>query len=100
MLLSVHFFWVVLTRAVVGFLDCLPRSLPPPLDRMLGPAQNFRPAHNLTYTDKISISVSVETLVPFLDLDLVEFASCNPYQFKLRGREYKWVLKSHGALFA
>ena len=67
---------------------------------MLHLEQNFRADHNLTYTDKISISVSVETLVPFLDLDLVEFASCNPYQFKLRGREYKWVLKSHGALFA
>jgi asparagine synthase (glutamine-hydrolysing) len=64
------------------------------LERMLALEQRFFLAdHNLTYTDKMSMAVGVEVRVPFLDLDLVEFAATIPARFKQRGREGKWVLK-------
>jgi asparagine synthase (glutamine-hydrolysing) len=61
---------------------------------MLALEQRFFLAdHNLIYTDKMSMAVGVEVRVPFLDLDLVEFAEQIPTNFKQRGREGKWVLK-------
>ena len=43
---------------------------------MLSLEQRFFLAdHNLTYTDKMSMAAGVEVRVPFLDLDLVQFAS-------------------------
>ena len=53
----------------------------------------FLTDHNLTYTDKMSMAVGVEVRVPFLDLDLVEFAARIPARFKQRGSCGKWVLK-------
>jgi len=65
-----------------------------PLDRMLTLEQRFFLAdHNLIYTDKMSMLAGVEVRVPFLDLDLVDFASRIPVGMKQRGREGKWVLK-------
>ena len=65
-----------------------------PLERMLALEQRFfLTDHNLTYTDKMSMAVGVEVRVPFLDLDLVEFAARIPARFKQRGAEGKWVLK-------
>lgn len=67
---------------------------PEPLDRMLALEQRFFLAdHNLTYTDKMSMAVGVEVRVPFLDLDLVDFAHRIPVGLKQRGGEGKWVLK-------
>ena len=39
------------------------------------------------------MAAGVEVRVPFLDLDLVEFASRIPSQYKQRGSQGKWVLK-------
>jgi asparagine synthase (glutamine-hydrolysing) len=64
------------------------------LDRMLALEQRFfLTDHNLTYTDKMSMAVGVEVRVPFLDLDLVEFAASIPLGLKQRGSEGKWILK-------
>lgn len=64
------------------------------LDRMLALEQRFFLAdHNLVYTDKMSMAAGVEVRVPFLDLDLVEFAAGIPDSFKQRRGEGKWVLK-------
>lgn len=61
---------------------------------MLALEQRFFLAdHNLIYTDKMSMAVGVEVRVPFLDLDLVQFAATIPAKFKQRGSEGKWVLK-------
>ena len=72
-------------------------EMPPtvhPLERMLALEQRFFLAdHNLTYTDKMSMAAGVEVRVPFLDLDLVEFASRIPPELKQRGSVGKWVLK-------
>lgn len=84
------------SRAEAPMLDFL-AELPAdaePLERMLALEQRFfLTDHNLTYTDKMSMAVGVEVRVPFLDLDLVEFASQIPGRYKQRGSEGKWVLK-------
>ena len=65
-----------------------------PLERMLALEQRFFLAdHNLMYTDRMSMAVGVEVRVPFLDLDLVEFAASIPIGMKQRGKAGKWVLK-------
>ncbi len=64
------------------------------IDRALALEQRFFLAeHNLIYTDKMSMAASVEVRVPFLDHDLVSFASTIPHQLKQRGKEGKWILK-------
>lgn len=84
------------SRAEAPMLEFL-RDLPPEtsrLERMLALEQRFFLAdHNLLYTDKMSMAAGVEVRVPFLDLDLVEFASRIPDRFKQRGSQGKWVLK-------
>ena len=65
------------------------------LETMLALEQRFFLAdHNLIYTDKMSMAAGVEVRVPFLDLELVEFASRVSRRAKQRGREGKWVLKA------
>ncbi|OQX12635.1 MAG: asparagine synthase (glutamine-hydrolyzing) [Desulfobulbaceae bacterium A2] len=65
-----------------------------PLERMLALEQRFFLAdHNLIYTDKMSMATGVEVRVPFLDLEMVEFAARIPAKLKQRGRIGKWVLK-------
>lgn len=78
---------------MLDFLGGLPADLAP-LERMLALEQRFFLVdHNLTYTDKMSMAAGVEVRVPFLDLELVEFAQRIPLRFKQRGSEGKWVLK-------
>lgn len=78
---------------MLDFLNPLPLSIAP-LDKMLALEQRFFLGdHNLLYTDKMSMAVGVEVRVPFLDLDLVDFASRIPLHLKQSGGEGKWVLK-------
>ncbi len=78
---------------MLDFLRPLSHSVLP-LDRTLALEQRFFLAdHNLIYTDKMSMAVGVEVRVPFLDLDLVDFAARIPVGMKQRGKEGKWVLK-------
>ena len=82
--------------AVAPVMDFLAR-LPPSasrLERVLAVEQRFfLTDHNLTYTDKMGMAAGVEIRVPFLDLDLVEFAATLPSRFKKQGRHGKWVLR-------
>jgi asparagine synthase (glutamine-hydrolysing) len=81
------------TEPMLDFLRPLSDSVQP-LERMLALEQRFFLAdHNLPYTDKMSMAVGVEVRVPFLDLDLVDFAARIPLGLKQRGHEGKWVLK-------
>lgn len=78
---------------LLSFLGELPAGLPP-LDRMLALEQRFFLAdHNLSYTDKMSMAVGVEVRVPFLDLELVEYAARIPSAIKQRRGVGKWPLK-------
>jgi len=78
---------------MLSFLSNLPHDMST-IDRMLALEQNFfLPDHNLIYTDKMSMAAGVEVRVPFLDIDLVNWASSIPDRFKQRGFQGKWVLK-------
>jgi asparagine synthase (glutamine-hydrolysing) len=55
--------------------------------------QTFLAAHNFLYTDKTSMAVSVETRVPFMDVELMRLAARIPEDLKLRGTTTKYVLK-------
>jgi asparagine synthase (glutamine-hydrolysing) len=78
---------------MIDFIAPLPPSVSP-VDRMLALEQRFfLPDHNLTYTDKMSMAVGVEVRVPFLDLELVDFAAHIPVRLKQRGAVGKWVFK-------
>lgn len=78
---------------MMQFLANLPNDLMP-LEKMLALEQRFFLAdHNLNYTDKMSMAAGVEVRVPFLDLELVEFAQRIPTCYKQRGAQGKWVLK-------
>jgi asparagine synthase (glutamine-hydrolysing) len=84
---------LVPAQPLIDFLSPLPESASS-LQRMLAIEQRFFLAdHNLTYTDKMSMAVGVEARVPFLDLELVEFAARIPDGLKQRGAVGKWVLK-------
>ncbi len=48
---------------------------------------------NLIYTDKMSMANGIEVRVPFLDNELVEFASSIPMKYKQKGYSGKWILK-------
>jgi len=78
---------------LLDFLRPLPTGLSP-LDRMLALEQRFFLSdHNLIYSDKMSMAVGVEVRVPFLDMELVDFAARIPVNLKQRGHIGKWVLK-------
>lgn len=64
------------------------------IDRILALEQRFFLAdHNLCYTDKMSMAAGVETRVPLLDTEVIDFASTLPNTLKQRGREGKWIFK-------
>ncbi|HEX8199279.1 MAG TPA: asparagine synthase (glutamine-hydrolyzing) [Isosphaeraceae bacterium] len=65
-----------------------------PLDRRLyRDLKTFLPALNLTYTDKSGMATGLECRVPFLDIELVEFAARLPGPLKIRGRGGKYLLR-------
>lgn len=79
--------------SLLNHLHSLPSDTSP-LTKILSLEQNFfLPDHNLTYTDKMSMSCGVEVRVPFLDQDLVDFVSRIPMNYKQRSLQGKWILK-------
>ncbi len=78
---------------MLRILDEMPAGTPP-LHQMLAlDAGYFLTDHNLNYTDKMSMAASVEARVPFLDTDLVAFATRLPPELKQRGTTGKWIFK-------
>jgi asparagine synthase (glutamine-hydrolysing) len=65
-----------------------------PLGKMLYVDARLPLADNLLiYADKMSMAVSLEARVPFLDLELMKLAESIPARFKIRGRRQKAILK-------
>jgi asparagine synthase (glutamine-hydrolysing) len=64
------------------------------LQRMLYlESRHFLADHNLNYTDRAGMAVGVEIRVPFLDLELVDYATTIDSSLKQRGRTGKAILK-------
>ncbi len=55
--------------------------------------QTFLAAHNFNYTDKTSMAASVETRVPYMDVELMRLCAKIPERYKLKGLETKYLLK-------
>ncbi|MEM6667129.1 MAG: asparagine synthase C-terminal domain-containing protein, partial [Pseudomonadota bacterium] len=81
------------TRQMERYLQGMPPESSD-MDRILALEQRFFLAeHNLIYTDKMSMAVGMEVRVPFLDLELVDFATTVPHGIKQKGSVGKWVFK-------
>ena len=55
--------------------------------------KSFLVDHNLNYTDKMSMAQGIETRVPFLDTELVKFATSLDPALKMKGTSTKYLLK-------
>jgi asparagine synthase (glutamine-hydrolysing) len=65
-----------------------------PLDRMtLADSLSYLTDDILQKVDRAAMSVSLETRVPFLDRDVVEFAAKIPPGMKVRGGRGKWLVR-------
>jgi asparagine synthase (glutamine-hydrolysing) len=56
-------------------------------------ARTYLPDNLLVYTDKMSMAVSLEARVPFLDLELMELAESISADLKIKGLKQKRILK-------
>lgn len=65
-----------------------------PGERMLYFYQKFYLCDDiLVKADRASMAASLEVRAPFLDVNVVEYAASLPYNFKLKGKETKFILK-------
>lgn len=61
--------------------------------RMFADAHTYLPDQILALTDRMSMAASLEARTPFLDYRLVEFATSLPGEWKVRGADWKRILK-------
>ena len=54
---------------------------------------SYLPTDILTKVDRAAMSVSLETRIPFLDIDVIEFSSSLPIEYKIRNGVSKWALR-------
>ena len=75
-----------------AFFDA-PNGRSTTLDRLLYADMKTYLVELLMKQDQMSMAASIESRVPFLDHQLVEFASGLPARMKLRGLTTKWILR-------
>jgi asparagine synthase (glutamine-hydrolysing) len=65
-----------------------------PIERMMASdLVGYLPGDILVKVDRAAMAVSLETRVPFLDPDLIEFAWSLPLRYRLRRGTTKWLLR-------
>src|SRR5262245_611472 len=72
-------------------------QLPWPSQMMRFDAETYLPEDVLTKVDRMSMAHSLESRVPLLDNDVIEFASSLPAAMKIKGEQRKHVLKEVAA---
>ena len=60
---------------------------------MLKDIKGYLPTDILAKVDRAAMSISLETRVPFLDVDVVEFAARLPLKHKIKGQNKKHILR-------
>ena len=60
---------------------------------MIRDITGYLPTDILAKIDRAAMAVSLETRVPFLDLDLVKFCSTIPIDYKIKGKNNKHILR-------
>jgi len=60
---------------------------------MLNDFSNYLPNDIMTKVDRAAMNVSLETRMPFMDVELVEFATSIKTDFKIKGNDTKHILK-------
>jgi asparagine synthase (glutamine-hydrolysing) len=75
-------------------LECYEGAWGGPLERMSHADLQTYLVRLLMKQDQMSMAASIESRVPFLDHELVEYVAAMPGRFKLRGLETKAVLKA------
>jgi asparagine synthase (glutamine-hydrolysing) len=78
---------------LINSLNAIPQEKNPLNKMLFWDTKYFLADHNLNYTDKLSMAVGVEARVPFLDLELVDFACHLPIEMKMKGKTTKYLLK-------
>ena len=80
-------------QRLIDALQAVPQERQPLNQMLFWDTKFFLTDHNLNYTDKMSMAEGVEVRVPFLDLDLVQFACQLPTALKMHGQTTKYLLK-------
>jgi asparagine synthase (glutamine-hydrolysing) len=74
--------------------DTLPLRGLGSIERMMAlDMTGYLPNDILVKVDRAAMAVSLETRVPFLDRDIVEFAWKVPFEYKIRGGRTKWIMR-------
>ena len=55
--------------------------------------QNIKLPRNLKFTDRLSMASSIETRLPFLDIDVAKFCFNLHNEFKLKNGINRWIMK-------
>ncbi len=65
-----------------------------PIENMMKVDQNFYLQNDiLNKVDRASMFYSLETRMPFLNKDVIDFSNLLPLRYKIRGNNTKWILK-------
>jgi len=84
---------VVIDAAVSELEVVLPANLSPAEQMMFLDFKKYLHGDILTKVDRAAMGVGLETRIPFLDHNVVEFAWSMPLNMKLRNGQSKWALR-------